>query len=79
MNALISIRQRRDLSNWAKSEDTSFMVRYFHKPRDTNPNKYPSNTPIIIGIENEDEICMQINSQILLNIYEVIQARLLVY
>ena len=55
------------------------MVRYFHKPRDTNPNKYPNNTPIIIGIENEDEICMQINSQILLNIYEVIQARLLVY
>jgi len=55
------------------------MVRYFHKPRDTNPNKYPSNTPIIIGIENEGEICMQINSQILLNIYEVIQARLLVY
>lgn len=78
MNALISIRQSRDLSNWAKSEDTSFMVRYVHKSRDTNPNKYPSNTPIIIGIENEGEICMQTNSQILLSIYEVIKARLLV-
>jgi hypothetical protein len=54
------------------------MVRYVHKSRDTNPNKYPSNTPIIIGIENEGEICMQTNSQILLSIYEVIQARLLV-
>jgi hypothetical protein len=62
MNALISIRQRRDLSNWTKSEDTSFTDRYFHKLRDTNPNKYPSNTPIIIGIENEGEICMQTNS-----------------
>ncbi len=77
MNALISIRPRRDLSNWTKSEDTSFMVRFFHKPRDTNPNKYPSNTPIIIGIENEGEICMQTNSQILLNIYETIQSCLL--
>jgi hypothetical protein len=54
------------------------MVRFFHKPRDTNPNKYPSNTPIIIGIEKEGEICMQTNSQILLNIYEVIKDRLLV-
>ena len=78
MNALISIRPRRDLSNWTKYEDTSFMVRFFHKPRDTNPNKYPSNTPISIGIENEGEICMQTNPQISLNIYEVILARLLV-
>ncbi len=54
------------------------MVRFFHKPRDTNPNKYPSSTPINIGIENEGEISIQTNSQILLNIYEVIQARLLV-
>ena len=77
MNALISIRPRRDLSNWTKYEDTSFMVRFFHKPRDTNPNKYPSNTLIIIGIENEGEICMQTNSQILLNIYEAIQSCLL--
>jgi len=53
------------------------MVRFFHKPRDTNPNKYPSNTPIIKGVENEGEICMQTNPQISLNIYEVIKARLL--
>ena len=53
------------------------MVRFFHKPRDTNPNKYPSNTPIIKGVENEGEICMQTNPQILLNTYEVIKARLL--
>ena len=54
------------------------MVRFFHKPRDTNPNKYPSNIPINIVIENEGEISMQTNPQISLNIYEVIQARLLV-
>jgi hypothetical protein len=54
------------------------MVRFFHKPRDKNPNKYPSNTPINIGIENKGEISMQTNSQILLNIYEAIQARQLV-
>jgi hypothetical protein len=53
------------------------MVRFFHKPRDTNPNKDPSNTPIIIGIVNEGEICMQTNSQILLNIYEAIRSCLL--
>ncbi len=78
MNALISIRQRRDLSNWAKSEETSFMVRFFHKPRDTNPNKYPSSTPKKRGIENEGEVSMQTIPQISLYIYEVIQARLLV-
>ena len=78
MNALISISPSSDLSNWAKFEDTSFMVRFFHKPRDTNPNKYPSNIPINIVIENEGEISMQTNPQISLNIYEVIQARLLV-
>ena len=78
MNALISIRQRRDLSNWAKSEDTSFMIRFFHKPRDTNPNKYPSSTPKKRGIENEGEVSMQTIPQILFDIYETIQARLLV-
>ena len=77
MNALRSIRLRSNLSNWTKFEDTLFLVRVFHKPRDTNPNKYPSNTPIIIGIVNEGEICMQTNSQILLNIYEAIQSCLL--
>jgi hypothetical protein len=77
MNALISIRQRRDLSNWAKSEETSFMVRFFHKPRDTNPNKYPSSTPKKRGIENEGEVSMQTIPQNLFDIYEVIQARLL--
>ena len=78
MNALRSISPSSDLSNWKKYVGSPFIVRYFHKPRDTNPNKYPSNTPIIIGIENEGEICMQTNSQILLSIYEVTQARLLV-
>jgi hypothetical protein len=78
MNALRSISPSSDLSNWKKYVGLPFIVRFFHKPRDTNPNKYPSNTPINIGIENEGEISMQTNSQILLNIYEVIQARLLV-
>jgi len=78
MNALISIRLRSDLSNWTKFEDTSFMVRFFHKPRDTNPNKYPSSTPKKRGIENEGEVSMQTILQILFDIYEVIQARLLV-
>jgi len=55
------------------------MVRFFHKSRDTNPNRYPSNTPINIGIENKGEISMQTNPQILFEIYEVIQARLLVW
>jgi len=68
MNALISIRQRRDLSNWAKSEETSFMVRFFHKPRDTNPNKYPSSTPKKRGIENEGEVSMQTIPQLLFDI-----------
>ena len=40
------------------------MVRYFHKPRDTIPNKYPSNTPIIKVVENEGEICMQKSANI---------------
>ena len=54
------------------------MVRFFHKPRDTNPNKYPSSTPRKRGIENESEVSMQTIPQILFDIYEVIQARLLV-
>ena len=78
MNALRSIRPSSDLSNWTKLEGSPFMVRFFHKPRDTNPNRYPSNTPINIGIENKGEISMQTNPRILLNIPEVIQARLLV-
>ena len=54
------------------------MVRFFHKPRDTNPNKYPSSTPSNLGIINEGEVNMQTIPQILFDIYEVIQARLLV-
>lgn len=46
------------------------MVRFFHKPRDTNPNKYPSSTPSNIGIENEGDISMPTNIQISMNIYE---------
>lgn len=78
MNALISINPRSVLSNWTKSEVMLFMVRFFHKPRDTNPNKYPSSTPSNKGIENEGEVSMQTIPQILFDIYEVIQARLLV-
>ena len=52
------------------------MVRFFHKPWDTNPNRYPSNTPINIGIENKGEVSMQTIPQILFDIYEVSQARL---
>ena len=78
MNALISINPRSVLSNWTKSEVTLFMVRFFHKHRDTNPNKYPSSTPSNIGIINEGEVNMQTIPHILFDIYEVIQARLLV-
>jgi len=46
------------------------MVRFFHKPRDTNPNKYPSSTPSNIGIVNEDDISMPTNIQISMNNYE---------
>ena len=78
MNALRSISPSSVLSNWKKYVGSIFIVRFFHKPRDTNPNKYPSSTLSNIGIENEDDIRMPANSQILLNIYEVIQSRLLV-
>jgi len=78
MNALISIRPSSDLSNWTKFEGKFFIARFFHKPWDTNPNKYPSSTPRKRGIENEGEVSMQTIPQILFDIYEVIQARLLV-
>jgi hypothetical protein len=78
MNALRSIRPSSDLSNWTKLEGSPFMVRFFHKPWDTNPNMYPSSAHSKRGIENEGEVSMQTIPQILFDIYEVIQARLLV-
>jgi hypothetical protein len=63
MNALRSISPSRDLSNWKKYVSSHFIVRFFHKPRDTSPNKYPSSTPSNIGIENEGDIRMPANPQ----------------
>jgi len=62
--------------NWKKYVGSPFIVRFFHKPRDTNPNKYPSSTPSNISIENEADISLLINPQMLMNICAVIQARL---
>jgi hypothetical protein len=78
MNAKRSINPRSEKSNGEKYVGSSFIARFFHKPWDTNPNKYPSITPRKRGIENEGEVSMQTIQQILFDIYTVIQARLLV-
>jgi hypothetical protein len=77
MNALISISQISDLSNWEKFAGSPVVVQFFHKTWDTNPNKKPSSTPSNIGTENETDISMPTNPQILMDIYEVIQSCLL--